>query len=209
MLTLHYHPLSSFCMKALVGLYELDVPFTKNIVDLMDPAQRAALLALWPIGKFPVIRDDARGLTVPETTVILDYIDKDSRLLPANRDKARDCRLRDRFFDLYIHLNMQKIVTDKLRPEGNSDTFGVEAARAQLETAYGVADEWTREGSWAMGDTFTIADCAAAPALFYAQKVQPFGARKHLTAYFARLEARPSFARVLDEAKPYFAMFPG
>jgi len=209
MLTLHYHPLSSFCMKALVGLYELDIPFTKNIVDLMDPAQRAAFLALWPIGKFPVIRDEARGVTVPETTIILEYIDEDGRLLPSNRDQARDCRLRDRFFDLYVHTNMQKIVTDKLRPAGQNDAFGVEAAKAQLETAYDVADTWTREGPWAMGQAFTIADCAAAPALFYAQKVLPFGARKHLTAYFARLEARPSFARVLDEAKPYFAMFPG
>jgi glutathione S-transferase len=209
MITLHYHPLSSFCMKVLVGLYELGIPFEKNIVDLADEAQRSRFLELWPIGKFPVIRDDARGITVPETSIVLEYVDRDARLIPRDRDRGRECRLRDRFFDLYVNTPMQKIVTDKLRPEGKHDPFGVEAARAQLETAYGVADEWLREGPWAVGAELTMADCAAAPALFYAEKVLPFGERKRLSQYLARLVERPSFARVLEEAKPYFAMFPG
>lgn len=208
-LTLHYHPLSSFCMKALVALYELGVPFEKNIVDLSDEAQRARFLALWPIGKFPVIRDEGRGLTVPETSIVIEYVDREGRLIPSDRERGRECRLRDRFFDQYVNGPMQKIVTDKLRPEGKHDAFGVEQAKVQLETAYGVADEWLREGPWAIGEAFTMADCAAAPALFYAEKVLPFGKHERLARYLGRLAQRPSFARVLEEAKPYFAMFPG
>jgi glutathione S-transferase len=213
-LTLYFHPLSSFCMKALVGLYELDVPFAKRVVDLADEAYRAEFLKVWPMGKFPVLRDEARGITVAESSIVLEYIDERSgpgpRLLPSDRDEARECRLRDRFFDLYVNTPMGKIVTDKLRPEHRRDSYGVEQAKAELEKAYDIADEWMRAGPWAVGSAFTMADCAAAPALFYAKKVVPFGdARRHLGAYFSRLAERPSFARVVDEAKPYASMFPG
>jgi glutathione S-transferase len=213
-LTLYFHPLSSFCMKALIGLYELDVPFTKRVVDLADEADRAAFLKVWPIGKFPVLRDEARHVTVPETSIILEYIDEQhaqkGRLVPSDPDLARECRLRDRFYDLYVNVPMGKIVTDKLRPADRRDPYGVHQARAQLETACGVADDWMRTSKWSVGDAFTMADCSAAPALFYANQVAPFGeGRRHLTEYLARLSARPSFARVLEEAKPYWAMFPG
>lgn len=212
-LTLHFHPLSSFAQKVLVGLYELGVPFEKHVVDLADAAARAAFLKLSPLGKIPVLRDEARGRTVPESTIILEYVDQHhagaARLIPADPDRARECRLRDRFYDLYVNVPMQKIVTDKLRPEGRHDPHGVEQARAQLETAYSIADEQLRGLTWALGETFSMADCAAAPALFYASKVLPFGARPHLAAYFERLTERPSFARALEEARPYFALFPG
>ncbi len=212
-LTLYFHPLSSYCMKALVGLYELDVPFAKQLVDLANEAERAAFLKVWPMGKFPVLQDDARGLTVAESSIILEYIDERSagaRLLPSDRDEARECRLRDRFFDLYVNTPLGKIVTDKLRPEAQRDSYGVAQAKAQLEQAYDIADDWLSAGPWAVGNAFTMADCAAAPALFYAKQVVPFGdARGHLSAYFSRLAERPSFARAVDEAKPYAAMFPG
>ncbi|MFT3769144.1 MAG: glutathione S-transferase family protein [Minicystis sp.] len=213
-LVLHFHPLSSFCQKVLVGLYEFGVPFEKHLVDLSKEAERAALCALWPMGKFPVLRDEAKGRTVPESSIILEYLDRHyagaTRLCPSDPDRARECRLRDRFYDLYVNVPMQKIVTDKLRPEGQHDPFGVAEARAQLERAYGMADEQMRESTWAMGDEFSMADCAAAPALFYASKVLPFGGRwPHLAAYYERLSKRPSFARVLAEAQPYLAMFPG
>jgi len=213
-LTLHFHPLSSFCQKALVGLYELQVPFGTELVDLADEAQRAEFLKLWPIGKFPVLRDETRGLTVAESSIVLEYAEQFAaegrRLTPADREGARECRFRDRFFDLYVNTTMGKIVTDKLRPEGAHDAFGVEQAKAQLQTAYAIIDDWLRVGPWALGEAFTMADCAAAPALFYARQVLPFAdSQKHLAAYFSRLAERPSFARVLDEAKPYFAMFPG
>ena len=213
-LTLHFHPLSSCCHKVLIGLYELDVPFEKHLVDLSNEAERAELLKLWPIGKFPVLRDEARGLNIPESSVILAYLDQHhagaARLIPADPDRARAVHLRDRFYDLYVHLPMQKIVGDKLRSEGQRDPYGVAQARAQLETSYAIADGELRGSTWALGDAFTMADCSATPALFFARKLVPFGdARPHLAAYFERLTARPSVARVLEEAEPYLALFPG
>lgn len=213
-LTLYYHPLSSFCMKALIGLYELGAPFRKHLVDLANEEERAKFLEVWPLGKFPVLRDERSGLTIPESTTVIDYVDARmssvSSLVPGDVDAARDCRLRDRFFDLYVNTTMGKIVTDNLRPPGMRDPFGVEQAKSQLKTAYAIANEWLLMGPWATGDTFTLADCAAAPALFYAQKVLPFqDIAPHLHAYYIRLTERPSFARVLEEAKPYLSMFPG
>jgi glutathione S-transferase len=211
--TLHYHPLSSFCQKVLIGLYELDVPHHKKLVNLMDADERTGFMKLWPIGKFPVLRDDARDATVPETSIILEYLEqhyaRPGRLVPREADAARECRLRDRFFDLYVNMPVGKIVTDKLRPEDKRDVLGVEHALAQLATAYGIAESWLGSDGWAVGDAFTMADCAAAPALFYAEKIVPFGTHRRIAQYFARLCERPSFARVLDEAKPYLAMFPG
>jgi glutathione S-transferase len=212
-LTLHYHPLASYCWKALIGLYELELPFEKHLVDLSNDAERAAFARLWPFAKFPVLRDDARGRTVPESSVILEYADRlrpgPARLVPAAPERALECRLRDRLYDLYVHLPMQKIVGDRLRPADARDPRGVAEARAQLETAYALADERLVDGPWAMGDAFTLADCSAMPALFYANKVAPFAGRwPRLEDYLARLEARPSVARVLDEAQPYFQYFP-
>jgi len=213
-LTLHFHPLSSFCWKTLIGLYELEIAFDKHVVDLSNEAERAAFLRLWPIGKFPVLRDDARDRTIPESTIILEYVDglapARGRLIPSDPARALECRLRERLYDAYIHLPMQKLVDDRLRPEGKRDPLGVERARAQMETAYAVADEQLRAGPWAMGADFSLADCAAFPALFYGEKVTPFAGRwPNLAAYLERLKARPSVARVLQEAEPYFKMFPG
>jgi glutathione S-transferase len=212
-LTLHYHPLASFCWKALIGLYELGVPFDKHLVDLADPDARAAFARLWPLSKFPVLRDEARGRTVPESTILLEYAERLSdgpiRLIPRDPERALECRLRDRLFDTYVHAPMQKIVGDRLRPAEARDALGVEEARAQLETAYALLEEQGGDGPWAMGAEFTLADCAAMPALYYANEVAPFEGRwRKLAAYLARLKRRPSVARVLDEAGPYFDMFP-
>jgi glutathione S-transferase len=212
-LKLYYHPLSSFCWKVLIALYENDTPFTPVMVDLGNEAERAGLLKLWPIGKFPVLRDEAKDRVIPETSIIIEYLDNHypgrTRFIPADTDLARPTRLRDRFYDLYVHLPMQKMVGDRLRPPGNNDPFGVEEARARIESCYGMIDQEVANRSWAMGEAFTLADCAAAPALFYGNMVVPFGgSHNNLAAYFERLKARPSFARVLGEAEPYFAMFP-
>jgi glutathione S-transferase len=212
-LTLHFHPLASYCHKVLIALYENAVSFTPNRVDLSNESERAALLKLWPIGKFPVLRDDARSQIVPESAVIIEYLDRyypgRTRFIPADFDAAWQTRLRDRFYDLYVHEPMQKIVGDRLRPEGSKDPHGVEEAKARLRTAYGMIDQQMAMQTWAMGEAFGLADCAAAPALFYANEVMPFGEGcGNLAAYFARLKARPSYARVLQEAEPYFAMFP-
>jgi glutathione S-transferase len=212
-LTLHFHPLASYCWKALIALYENGTPFVPNLVDLGDEAERAALLKLWPIGKFPVLRDEARNQTVPESSVIIEYLDRHypgaTQFISADPDLARQTRLRDRFYDLYLHLPMQKIVGDRLRPEGKKDPHGVEEARAQLRTSYRMIEAQMAGNTWAMGEAFGLADCAAFPPLFYGNMVEPFGdADKNVTAYFERLKTRPSVARVLAEAEPYFSMVP-
>jgi glutathione S-transferase len=212
-LTLHFHPLASYCWKALIALYENDTPFTPNLVDLGNPAERAALVKLWGIGKFPVLRDDARNETVPESSIIVEYLDRNyggqTRFIPDDAGRALQTRLRDRFYDLYVHLPMQKIMIDRLRPVDKTDPHGVEEARAQLRTSYAMIEQQMARGSWAMGDDFTLADCAAAPSLFYGSMAEPFdGAQKNLSAYLERLKARPSFVRVLKEAEPYFQMVP-
>jgi glutathione S-transferase len=212
-LTLHFHPLSSFCWKALIALYENDTPFTPHVVNLGNAAERAAFLKLWPIGKFPVLRDDATDRTIPESSIIVEYLDNQypgrTRFIPADSKLALQTRLRDRFYDLYVHLPMQKVVGDRMRPQGEKDPHGVAEARDRINSCYGMIDKEVATRTWAMGEVFTLADCAAAPALFYANKVLPFGdAHRNVAAYFDRLTARPCFARVIKEAEPYFSMFP-
>jgi len=213
-LALYGHPLSSFVQKALVALYENDTPFEFRMVDLGDPSGSAEFKSLWPIAKMPVLRDEARERTVPETSIIIEYLDQHypgrTRFIPVDPDAARQMRLRDRFFDLYVQQPMQKVITDRLRPEGSHDTFGVEEARAMLATALGLIDqEMAGRADWIMGEAFTMADCAAAPALFYADWVAPFRETHRKTAaYLDRLKQRPSYARVLKEAEPYFHLVP-
>jgi glutathione S-transferase len=212
-LKLYFHPLSSFCQKVLIALYENDTPFEPRIVDLMDEASRAAFLKIWPIGKFPVLRDEGNARTIPESTIIIEYLDQHypgtTRFIPADPDRARDCRMSDRFYDLHVHLHMQTVVGDKLRPDGHKDPFGVEQANARLQTAYGMIEAEMATKTWAMGDAFSMADCAAAPALYYANRLMPFGeTHKNVAAYLARLMGRPSFARALKEAEPYRHLLP-
>lgn len=212
-LVLHYHPLASFCHKALIALYENEVPFVPKLVDLGDPVQRAEFLLVWPIGKFPVLRDDVREKTIPESSIIIEYLQQyypgKVKLIPEAADDARETRLLDRFFDLYVHEHMQKIVTDRLRPEGGNDPHGVEHACKVMRTAFDMLEKDMAHRTWAAGESFGLADCAAAPALFYANKVMPIADHHpHLARYLDRLMQRPSYARVLIEAQPYFAMFP-
>jgi glutathione S-transferase len=212
-LTLCHHPLASFCHKVLVALYENGTRFEARIVDLADQASSEEMLAYWPVGKIPVLRDHQRGQTVPETSVIIEYLALHHPgpvpLLPADPDQALQVRLWDRFFDLHVSAPMQKIVVDRLRPAGAGDALGVIEAEATLDRAYALLEAHLQPGAWAAGGSFTLADCAAAPALFYADIVRPFGdGHPKLTAYRERLLARPSVARTIDEARPYFPMFP-
>jgi len=212
-LTLYYHPLASYCWKALIALYEAGARFTPHLVDLGNEASRGEFLKIWPVGKFPVLRDDARNQTVPEATVIIEYLQLyypgPARFIPADPDGAWQTRLQDRFFDLHVHEHMQRIVADRLRPPGNKDPMGVAQERARLQVSYGILDRTMVAREWAMGAEFSLADCAASPALYYANRVQPFGSEfPNIAAYLERLMKRPAFARVLQEAQPYFSMFP-
>jgi glutathione S-transferase len=210
-LVLHFHPLSSYCHKVLIALYENGTPFEGRTVNLMDAAQAAAFKKIWPCGQFPVLQDGDD--TIPESSIIIEYLDQHypgkTRLIPANAELARQVRFKDRFYDLHLHVHMQKVVGDRMRPEGKKDPHGVEQAKARLNVALDMIDAEMAERTWAMGDAFTLADCAAAPALFYINKVFPLADRHSNAArYLARLLKRPSYARALEEAKPYFSMFP-
>jgi glutathione S-transferase len=212
-LTLYFHPLSSYCQKVLMALYENETLFTPRLVDLADPASSAELRKIWPIGKFPVLRDAAKDCVVPESSIIIEYLALHypgrAELLPADAERARQTRLRDRFFDLHVCEPMSKVVTDRLRPPGKNDPHGVKHARAMLQTACGMIDRDMAARTWAMGEAISMADCAAAPALFYANLVMPLHPTfANAAAYLDRLQQRPSFARVVEEAAPYRALFP-
>lgn len=199
MLELYMHPLASYCWKALIAFYETDTPFTARIIDLSDPAQRAELTTLWPLAKFPVLRDHARGNVVPESSIIIEYLARHypnaAHLVPDDLE----VRARDRFFDLYVHEPMGRIVLDMLKP---GDPSVVAAAKQTLLTAYGIIETFPERSD------FTIADCAAAPSLFYADQLVPIE-QPRTRAYLERLLVRRSMIRVRREAEPYWHDFPG
>jgi glutathione S-transferase len=211
-LTLYLHPLSSYCHKALIALYENGTPFTPIKVDLGKEESSAAFKKVWPMGKFPVLRDEAAGRTIPESTCIIEYLQRHYpgpvTLIPADNDL--DVHAIDRFFDLHIHTHMQKIIGDRIRPAGRNDPFGVEQAETLMHTALGLAEKDMASRQWAAGDAFTLADCAAAPALFYIDMaIAPLaGNYPNLAAYLGRMKQRPSYARVLKEAEPYLQYVP-
>lgn len=208
-LTLYYHPLSSFCHKVLIALYERDIDFQRRIIDLSNPADRSELQALWPLCKFPVLHDQARGRNVAESSIIIEYLERynpgQRPLLPGDGDAALEVRLWDRFFDLHVQVPMNQIVVDRI----NATHGDLTRQRAALLTAYGMLERQLASGAWAAGADFSMADCAAAPALFYASTLEPFrDDHQHLSAYFDKLVRRPSVERVIDEAKPFFSMYP-
>jgi len=212
-LTLYFHPFSSFCQKVVAAFYENDTPFRGQIVDFANEASSAALRRLCPLSKIPVLRDDAKDRTIPESSMIIEYLAQHhpggTELVPADPERAWQTRALDRFYDLYVEVPMQKIVGDRLRPPGKHDPHGVEEAKAILQTAYAMIDREMGNRTWAIGDAFTMADCAAAPAMYYANLVLPLGDRyPHAAAYLGRLMRRRSFARAVAEAEPYRSLFP-
>ncbi|WP_449394298.1 glutathione S-transferase family protein [Devosia riboflavina] len=212
-LTLYLHPLASFCHKVMIALEEAQLPYRAVTVDFADPVSAKQVSDQWPVGKIPLLHDEASGRHVPETTIILEYLAERhasmARLWPSAEETRLEARLWDRFFDLYVQQPMQKIVIDRIRPPGANDPHGVAEARENLRVAYAMIEERMVDRVWAVGDEFSIVDCAAFPALFFARIVEPFPASAAaLSAYFERLLARPSVASVLAQAQPYFTMFP-
>jgi glutathione S-transferase len=209
---LYLHPLSSYCHKVLIAFYENDIAFEPIVID---DATICEFKKLWPLGKFPVLRDDARDHLVPESTMIIEYLalhyPGKVQLIPADADKAREVRMRDRFFDQYLHGPMQKFPADKLRPAGKRDPYGVEEAKRGYLAALDLVESDLADKSWIMGDQFTMADCAAAPALYFGNRFYgPFHeTHPACMAYLDRLMMRPSYARALQEARPYMHLLPG
>lgn len=211
-LTLYAHPLASYCWKVLIALYETGTPFAFEFVQ-GRPYEHPVFREFWPIGKMPLLRDAARGRAIPETSVIIEYLQHHypgrTRLIPSDPGRQVEVRLWDRFFDLYVQTPMQKSVGDQMRESAARDAAGVAEAKSMLDAAYGMLDARMKDRRWIAGDDFTMADCSAAPALFYAQTVQPFMmARPHLARYFERVADRPSVSRTIAEARPYFSLFP-
>ncbi|WP_293903611.1 glutathione S-transferase family protein, partial [Phenylobacterium sp.] len=187
------------------------IPFDFELVDLGDPEAAARYRTISPFGKMPAIDDG--GVVVWESTLVIDHLARThpaaGGLLPRGGAGELEVRLWDRVFDLYVSSNMQKIVGDRRRPSDQRDRMGTDQARADLRTAYALIEAHMAGRVWAAGEAFTLADCAAAPGLYYAQRVEPFDpGHPNVAAYFERLLARPSFARVLEEARPYLHMFP-
>ncbi len=205
------HPFSSYCQKVLVAIYENATPFTYRQLGPDDPQAAAELATRWPLRRFPVLVD--AGRTVVEASIIIEHLGLHHpgpmRLIPEDASAALAVRMLDRFFDNYVMAPMQKIVGDSLRPADDRDAFGVAEARALLDTAYRWLDASLAGRVWAAGDEFSLADCAAAPALFYADWAHPIDeALANVHGYRRRLLGRPSFARAVDEARPYRHLFP-
>jgi glutathione S-transferase len=208
---LYAHPFSSYCQKVLIALYENATPFEFRMLAPGDERVAAELEALWPLKRFPVLVDDGR--TVVEASIIIEHLGLHHpgpvRLIPGDARVALEVRTMDRFFDNYVSTPLQKIVLDSIRAEGDRDCCGVAEARGTLDIAYRWLDAAMAGREWAAGDAFSLADCAAAPALFYADWTHPIGtAFANVHAYRQRLLARPSFARAVDEARPYRPLFP-
>jgi glutathione S-transferase len=209
-LQLYTHPFSSYCQKVLIALYENGTPFDLRTLD-DDGTAMQELTALWPMKRFPLLLDGDRS--VFEATCIIEHLalhhSGPVRLLPADPRAALEVRMLDRFFDNYVSTPQQKIVFDAIRPEDKRDPYGVAEARSMLDTAYAWLEKTLSGRTWAAGDDFSLADCAAAPFLFYADWTHPIAdAFTNVRAYRQRLLARPSFARAVDEARPYRHFFP-
>jgi len=208
---LYAHPFSSYCQKVLIALYENDTPFELRMLAPDDEKASAGLEVLWPLKRMPVLVDEGRA--VIETSVIVEYLGLyhpgPVALVPEDPRAALDIRMMDRFFDNYIMTPMQKLVFDSIRAAEDRDRQGVGEALGMLDTAYRWLDDTMAGREWAAGDAFSLADCAGAPSLFYADWVHPIGeAFSNVRAYRRRLLARPSFARAVEDARPYRSLFP-
>ncbi len=211
---LYYHPISSYSQKTMMAFYEKGMTFEPSLVNLMDPQAKAEFKKIYPIGKVPLLVDEKADRTIPESSIIIEYIDRHpaaatgaTKLIPEDPDLARQVRFRDRFFDLHVNAMMSKIFFDGMRPEDKRDSIGVANAKETLQAAFGILDKEMANKTWAMGDTFSMADCSAAPALAYCRMVHPFDSFKNVAAYFGRLAERPSFQKVMQEAEPYLKAF--
>jgi glutathione S-transferase len=208
-LTLYAHPFAAYCWKVLIALYENDTPFSYRVIE--DAAGWAELEKLWPMKKFPLLRDG--DATFVESSIIIEYLMRHhpgaAPMIPSNADAALRVRFMDRVFDNYLMTPTNALVADRMRAEHERDARGVADARKMLDVSYEWLETQVTQGEWSCAGEFSMAECSAAPALFYADWVHPIGGRfPGLIAYRRRVLARPSVARVVDEARPYRKLFP-
>ena len=203
---LYYFPLSTYSQKALMALHEKKIPFEPEIVDLRDDAARAKYRDIYPLGKVPLLVLD-NGHLIPESSIIIEYLDthfeSGPRLIPKDPEESRRTRFKDRMQDLYLNESVTTLIFESWKTEAERNAEGMEKARFRAGVLYDFMEKDLADKRWLMGSEFSMADCAAAPPLFYAQEHFPFNDRPNITAYWKRLSARPSWQKVFEEVKPY------
>ncbi len=207
-MNLYYHPISSYCQKVLVAMYEKGVEFEPHIVSLMDPEARAEYREVYPMGKVPLLIVDNDHL-IPESTTIIEYLDgiAEPKLVFGDAEQRRKIRFKDRMFDMYLNDSVSTLLFQSMKPESARDQERIDTSKFRIDTMYGFMEQELGEQLYANGDDFSMSDCAATPALFYAQRAAPFNDYENISAYWDRLASRPSIRRVLSEAEPHVKAF--
>jgi glutathione S-transferase len=205
---LYYHPLSTYCQKVMIASYEKSVELSRELVSLMDEAERSAYRKIYPMGKIPLlVLDD--GNWVPESSIIVEYLDTHfgdgPTLIPDDPDASRQVRFKDRMYDLYLNDSVSTLVFESWKPEPQRNQELIERSRFRIGVMYDFMEKNLEHQTWTNGEAFTLGDCAAAPPLSYAREMAPFDERANIVAYWQRLQERPSIRRVMDEAAPYLA----
>ncbi len=205
---LHYNPISTYSQKVLIALYEKGLDFEAEIIDLMSPDARDKYREIYPMGKVPCLQLDD-GHIIPESTIIIEYIDPLSTptLIKGDADEQRRIRFKDRMFDLYLNDAVVTLLFQGMKPESEQDPERIEKAKFHIATMYSFMENEFANQPYANGEEFMMSDCAAAPALFYAEKLAPFTEHENIVAYWERLKSRPSIQRVHEEAAPILATF--
>jgi glutathione S-transferase len=205
---LYYNPISTYSQKTLLAFYEKGLEFEPNIVPLMDPEAREAYREVYPLGKIPcLVLDD--GHIIPESSIIIEYIDSmaEPRLIDGDAEQTRKIRFKDRMLDLYLNDSVVTLLFQSMKPEEQKDQERIDTAKFRVDTIYGFMENELGQNQYAQGNTFTMADCAAAPALFYAELLAPFAEHKNISAYWERLKERESVQKTQSDAKPIVEEF--
>jgi glutathione S-transferase len=205
---LYYNPISTYSQKTLLAFYEKGLEFEPNIVALMDPEAREAYREVYPLGKIPcLVLDD--GHIIPESSIIIEYIDNmaEPRLIDGDAEQTRKIRFKDRMLDLYLNDSVVTLLFQSMKPEEQKDQERIDTAKFRVDTIYSFMEHELGQNQYAQGNTFTMADCAAAPALFYAELLAPFAEHKNISAYWERLKERESVQKTQSDAKPIIEEF--
>ncbi len=205
---LYYNPISTYSQKVLIAFYEKGLEFEPHIVSLMDPDERAKYREVYPLGKIPCLVLDDDHL-IPESSIIIEYIDGmgEPRLIDGDSEQTRKIRFKDRMIDLYLNDSVVTLLFQGMKPEDERDPERIETAQFRIDTMYSFMENEFGNQSFANGEKFTMADCAAAPALFYAEQTAPFAEYKNISAYWERLKGRPTVKRTHEEARPVLEAF--
>ena len=205
---LHYHPISTYSQKVLIALYEKGLEFESEIVQLMDPDANAAYRETYPLGKIPCLALE-NGHLIPESSIIIEYIDDMAgpALIAGDATATRQIRFKDRMLALSLTATVTALLFQGIKPEAERDQEKIDRANSQIDTIYDFMEKELDRQPFAAGNEFSMADCAAAPALFYARQVAPFEARDNISAYWDRLSERDSVKKTQEEAAPAIAAF--